>query len=69
MHQEMLENWDFFNDVIMKNYATDRGRRLYDETLRLCESKFPLYVEELKGLADGADVPFHKVYSTMKLFD
>ncbi|KAG4065895.1 hypothetical protein HA402_012573 [Bradysia odoriphaga] len=62
MHQDIFDNWDFFNNVIMKNYATDRGKRIYDDTLRLCESKFPWYVEELKGLADGSDVPFYKIF-------
>lgn len=62
MHQDIFANWDFFNNVMMKNYATDRGQRIYDHTLRLCQSKFPLYVEELRGIADGSGVPFHKIF-------
>lgn len=61
MHQEIFDNWDFFNNVIMRNYNSDRGKVIYDSTLRLCEKSFPSYVEELKGLADGSGVPFHKV--------
>lgn len=59
----------------MRNYATENGNQIYSEALRLCENKFPLYVEELKGLADGSGVPFYKVridwivkHSKIKLF-
>lgn len=51
-----------FNNVIMKNFCSDKGNKIYEDTLRLCENKFPLYVEELKGIAAGAEIPFHKVY-------
>lgn len=61
MHQELFTNWDFFNDVILRNYSTDKGHQIYDDVLRLCEKKFPMYVEELKGVSDGSGVPFYKV--------
>lgn len=61
IHQDIFSNWDFFNNVIMRNYSTDKGNQIYEDTLRLCENKFPLYVDELKGLAEGSGVPFHKV--------
>lgn len=61
IHQDLYTNWDFFNNVILKNYNTVRGNQIYNDSLRLCESKFPLYVEELKGVADGSGVPFYKV--------
>lgn len=38
-----------------------KGREIYDECLNTVESYFPQYLIELKGMADGAQVPFHEV--------
>ncbi|KAJ6625694.1 hypothetical protein Bhyg_16180 [Pseudolycoriella hygida] len=62
MHQEIFSNWDFFNNVLLKNYNSDNGKNVYEHTLRLCEKKFPFYVEELRGMADGSGVPFYKLF-------
>lgn len=64
MYHEIFDAWDFFNNVILTNYNTTKGKQIYDNSLRLCEKQFPLYVEELKGMADGSGVPFHKVILT-----
>ncbi len=36
-------------------------RRVYEECLRSVGSAFPQYLDELKGIAQGARVPFFKV--------
>lgn len=44
-----------------KEYKTDNGRKVYDTTLANMKKKFPYYVKEIQGVADGANVPFHQV--------
>lgn len=34
---------------------------VYDATLKSVKESFPQYIRELEGVADGADVEFHKV--------
>lgn len=41
------------------------GRRVYNECLENTDKYFPQYLVELKGIAIGADVPFHKVGKKM----
>ncbi|XP_060535741.1 beta-alanyl-dopamine/carcinine hydrolase isoform X2 [Cylas formicarius] len=43
-------------------YETAEGRRAYDDTLACLKANFPQYVRELEGTADGANVPFHKLF-------
>lgn len=43
--------------------TTVEGKKVYDECLEATHNYFPQYVIELKGMATGADVPFHKVRS------
>ncbi|KAL5243912.1 hypothetical protein ACI65C_011322 [Semiaphis heraclei] len=38
------------------------GRRVYNECLENTDKYFPQYLVELKGIAIGADVPFHKLF-------
>lgn len=45
-----------------KEYKTDTGRTAYDKTLANMKKRFPYYVKEIQGVADGAKVPFHQVY-------
>ena len=59
--QEFFTNWNFFNTVVLPNYDTVEGKQIYDDTLCLCKARFPRFVEELEGVADGADFPFYKV--------
>ncbi|XP_034232953.1 uncharacterized protein LOC117640533 isoform X2 [Thrips palmi] len=43
-------------------YETDAGRRAYEDTLAAVKANFPQYIQELQGTADGAKVPFHKLF-------
>nr|XP_021194703.2 uncharacterized protein LOC110379374 isoform X1 [Helicoverpa armigera] len=45
-----------------KEYKTDPGRIAYDKTLANMKKKFPYYVKEIQGVADGAGVPFHQLF-------
>jgi len=44
-------------------YAQPEGRQIYEESLKSSQKYFPQYVNELQGLADGAEVPFHVVFT------
>ena len=52
------------SETVLPLYKSYAGRLTYDKTLKLCSLKFPQYVDELKGMADGAKVPFFKVSFT-----
>ncbi|KAI8431266.1 hypothetical protein MSG28_001292 [Choristoneura fumiferana] len=43
-----------------KEYATETGRGAYDKTLANMKNRYPQYVKEIQGIADGANVPFYK---------
>ena len=44
-----------------KEYKTEVGRNAYEKTLSNMKERFPYYVKEMQGVADGAEVPFHQV--------
>ncbi|KAF4532423.1 hypothetical protein B566_EDAN003876 [Ephemera danica] len=50
------------NAVFLPIYGTEAGRRVYESTLKSVRSNFPQYVRELEGTAEGAQVPFHKLF-------
>ncbi|CAL8135580.1 unnamed protein product [Orchesella dallaii] len=58
----VLTKWKFYNDVIIEKFLTPEGKQIYDASLALCTQKFSSYVDELKGMADGAGVPFYKLF-------
>lgn len=43
-------------------YETEAGKKVYEETLACVEEQYPGYVREIRGTADGAQVPFHKLF-------
>ncbi|XP_014477691.1 PREDICTED: uncharacterized protein LOC106746052 isoform X2 [Dinoponera quadriceps] len=43
-------------------FATEEGRKVYEETLDAAKKQFPQYVREIQGTADGANVPFTKLF-------
>ncbi|XP_026741591.1 uncharacterized protein LOC113503716 isoform X2 [Trichoplusia ni] len=45
-----------------KEYKTDAGRNAYDKTLANMKKKYPYYVKEIQGVADGANVPFYQLF-------
>ncbi|XP_017779046.1 PREDICTED: uncharacterized protein LOC108564492 [Nicrophorus vespilloides] len=59
---DYLKNSFMLNDEYIPAYETDAGRRAYDDTLECVRENFPHYVRELEGTADGAKVPFYKLF-------
>ncbi|XP_023176311.2 uncharacterized protein LOC111603084 [Drosophila hydei] len=50
------------NETYLPLYSTVKGRQIYNETLESVKCSFPQYVRELEGVADGAEVEFHKLF-------
>lgn len=42
-------------------YKLSTTENAYNETLETIKKSFPQYIRELEGIADGAQVEFHKV--------
>jgi hypothetical protein len=61
MIQEFVEVSTFLTQDLLPAYNSKRGQQIYGSTVDLLRSKFPFYVKELEGIADGSEVPFHKV--------
>ncbi|CAK1588133.1 unnamed protein product [Parnassius mnemosyne] len=45
-----------------KEYKTASGRTAYDTTLANMNQRYPYYVKEIQGIADGANVSFHQLF-------
>lgn len=60
--QEYVKAYGPLNETYAKLYATEEGRKIYEETLQCVKEQFPQYVREIQGTADGANVPFHKLF-------
>lgn len=43
-------------------YETENGKQVYEKTLVNMKKRYPFYVKEIQGTADGADVPFYKLF-------
>lgn len=61
MIKEYLESYEPLQSEFLSLYNEPEGRKIYEESLKATEEYFPQYVIELKGVAAGADVPFHEV--------
>ena len=61
MIEEYIENATYLKTELLPAYNTEKGQGIYQRTLKLVTSKFPHYVKELQGIADGSQVPFHEV--------
>lgn len=58
--QEFVKSYYPLNDYL-NIYKTAEGRKTYQDTLNAVNMYFPQYLVELKGVADGSGVEFHKV--------
>ena len=50
------------NETYLPLYNTEAGRKVYEDTLACVEKQYPGYVREIQGTAEGANVPFHKLF-------
>ena len=49
------------NQVLLQKYTSFKVRRMYENVLKNIETNYPQYIDELRGTAAGAKVPFFKV--------
>ncbi|KAG7211108.1 hypothetical protein KM043_010435 [Ampulex compressa] len=60
--QDFVDIYRPLNETYLTLYETQDGKRVYEETLACVEQQFPQYVREIQGTADGANVPFYKLF-------
>lgn len=60
MIQNLLGTWKYFNDIFNLG-CTPEGQTLIKRSLALCNARFPGYVDEIRGMAAGAEIDFEKV--------
>ncbi|KOC61454.1 Acyl-coenzyme A:6-aminopenicillanic-acid-acyltransferase 40 kDa form [Habropoda laboriosa] len=60
--QDFLDTYKPLNETYLPLYKTEAGNKVYQETLACVEEQFPGYLKEIRGTADGANVPFHKLF-------
>lgn len=60
--QSFVNNFKVLNEEFLPAYETVEGRKAYEDTLNCLKANYPQYVKELEGTADGANVPFHKLF-------
>ncbi|XP_043463208.1 uncharacterized protein LOC122499143 isoform X2 [Leptopilina heterotoma] len=59
---DYVENYCPLNDTYLPLYESIDGKKVYDETLACVEEQFPHYIKEIEGTANGAQVPFYKLF-------
>lgn len=58
----LVNTYKPLNNDYLPAYETPEGRKAYEDTLNCLKENFPQYVRELEGTADGANIPFHKLF-------
>lgn len=61
IHQ-LLKTYGPLNDEYLPLYETPAGKAVYDSTFEAVKTRYPQYINEIQGTADGAGVPFYKVH-------
>ncbi|XP_025996444.1 uncharacterized protein LOC105198830 [Solenopsis invicta] len=62
MIQNFVDAYGPLNEIYLPIFATEEGKKVYNETLDAVKKQFPQYLREIEGTADGANVPFHKLF-------
>lgn len=58
----LIDTHPVINTNILPAYNTEQGKIIYQETLHNVTDYYPNYLKELQGIADGAGVPFYKLF-------
>lgn len=62
MIRDFVDVYPPLNETYLPLFATEQGKKVYHETLDAVRKQFPQYLREIEGTADGANVPFHKLF-------
>jgi hypothetical protein len=57
-----FDNYDFLQKQLLPFFHTSTGNRLYHSYLKIHQNRFPGYVAELEGMAEGAARPFQEIF-------
>jgi hypothetical protein len=57
-----FDHYGFLRERVMAFHRTAAGRELYDRFLALHQDRFPAYIAELQGMAEGAEHPFEELF-------
>ncbi|CAL8102215.1 unnamed protein product [Orchesella dallaii] len=60
--QDSLAENQFYNEVVLKAGSTPAGKILVQNCLDVCMAKYPNYVSEIRGTADGAQISFDELF-------
>ncbi|KAL4121316.1 hypothetical protein QTP88_013855 [Uroleucon formosanum] len=60
--RDFVDTYEPLKEYLKIYETTEDGRQVYNECLKTTNKYFPQYLVELKGMATGADVPFHKLF-------
>lgn len=58
----LLDNYPFFQDTLLPYHQTVEGQGRYREFLSVNRARYPQYIAELEGMAQGADRPFEELF-------
>ena len=56
-----MKNNTFFNEKMLPYNQTTEGSLLYLEYFDTASKRYPQYMDELRGMADGSQIPFSEV--------
>ncbi|XP_013410380.1 uncharacterized protein LOC106173714 [Lingula anatina] len=59
--QDYVERDGFLQKTLVPYYNTADGNRVFQRYLHASETVYPQYIEELRGIADGAQLDFNQV--------
>ena len=57
-----FDRYDFLQKQLLPFFNTSIGNRLYHSYLKIHRNRFPGYVAELEGIAEGAARPFEEIF-------
>lgn len=60
--QQALDKYPFFQKQLLPYHRSPAGQARYQELLRLNRARYPDYVMELEGIAQGAGRPFEELF-------
>lgn len=58
----VMDNNTFFNSKMLSYNSTAEGKSLYGRFYHTVAAAYPGYLDELRGMADGANISFSKVF-------
>lgn len=60
--QRLLDNYRFFQEKLLPYHRSPEGQARYAAFLELNRVRYPDYLAELEGLAQGAECPFEELF-------